>query len=228
MNEPKIIRKPEAREDYETHEVPFDSLPVRAFVQAPLRQAVADWWRPSQYSTQDPDLDVRKRNVLWELMLGIQTEGQAFVNKMPVPSTRVRIQLNLDYPLHHHWKVNREVPLAQLGQIFGMAYNMYQHIYLLEEEALSIGSVAALQQKDQEDIRWWKDHSYETEPKIDESLPECARGLPGSFVWGHDLSDLVFETVLFCPADDIKPFDPDAPIPEKVPFLGTFAFGIGS
>ncbi len=207
MNEPKIIQKPEAREDYETHDVPFDSLPVLAFAQAPLRQAVADWWRPAIHS---PDPDTTEKNVLWKLMLGIQTEGYARVNNMPTSSMLVSVALEIDYPLQHYWTMEAEVPLSELGQIFGLAYDMYLHVY----------------------DRAWKDGD-EKAPRIHEVGGVMTQG---SFVWGHSLDDLVFEEVFFSPAPGIEPFDTNAPMSNSsnivplpsVPFLGTFAFGIGS
>ncbi len=197
MNEPKIIRKPEAREDYETHEVPFDTLPVLAFAQAPLRQAVADWWTPSHTSPETSE-----KTVLWELMVRIQTKGYARVNDMPASSMLVGVALEIDYPLQHYWRMEAQVPLSELGQVFGLTYDMYQHVY----------------------DKTWKDGD-EKAPRIHQ-VGGCMD--PDAFVWGHPLSDLVFESLVFSPASDIEPFSPNAPIPEHVPFLGTFGFTIGS
>ena len=192
MNEPEITL-PFNSDGYEEHDVPFGTLPVLGFSQAPLRQAVADWWR-----THD--------GVLGELMRLIQTKGEARASDRPASLMSVIVQLNLNYPLQNAWSLRTEVLLSELGQVFGLAYDMYRHVYALDDKA-------------------WTNNGFDEAPRLNETMSNRAQG---SFVWGHDLSDLVFEAVLFSPSQDIDPFDPDAEMPEQAPFLGRFAFNIGS
>ena len=70
---------------------------------------------------------------------------------------------------------------------------------------------------------WGKDEA----PRVSE---KCGNRARGKHVWGHDIEDLVFESLYFIPDEKAQPFDKDA---EKAKaqgplFGGTVMFGIGS
>jgi len=90
----------------------------------------------------------------------------------------VRADIILTYPLTNPWKWRVEFPASRLGEIFSLAHDMYLHIYDLDN--------ANWQAKGHQD-------------KVPRGAPKLLNRARGEYVWGHDMSDLVFEGLAFAP-----------------------------
>jgi hypothetical protein len=139
-------------------------------------------------------------------MAMIPTRGEERVHDRGPSIFKVEVEIMIDYPLQQPWMIRETIDRAELGSIFGLAYDLYKHIYSVENQD-------------------WKDKGLDEAPRLMEGMAN--RGI-GDLVWGHDMSDLVFERVLFTPADDIEPFNPEVLYNNPPPFLGRFGFIIGS
>lgn len=183
----------------EVHSVPFGALPIVAFADLGLRRTVAEYWRPDLHDDED------EMSVLGRLLAGVAMRGEAealsLEHQRAWSDVRVKIRVVLDYPLEHTWCVDAEIPANEIGQIFSIAHDMYTTLYELDDE--SHGGPA---------------------PRI---APGMLNRAKGSHVWGHDMTDLVFEAVLFTADPEAIPLDRKASYTQAVP-LGTFRFGIGS
>lgn len=98
----------------------------------------------------------------------------------------VEVEILLTYPLNHPWSARMKLPVDRLGEVFAVAHDMYKHIYDLDAEV-------------------WKAEGHDAVPRVSE---RCTNRAHGRHVWGHDMSDLVFESVLFI-------LNPDWPIDNR-------------
>ena len=230
-------------ESSENHQAPFGgNLPVSVFKDAALRQTVARYWRPSYRDTWPRPHATERRTVLSEMLRGIPELGiEEFLGRKldDLDDFPVEVRIVLTYPFQEYWEMDVRVPADQFGAVFGQAYDMYCHIYALDDED-------------------WGEQGHDKAPQLS---PKCANRAKGKHVWGHDMSDLVFEGLGFSPASDwptevkkemvvmevnsvdemVNPGEPPPPktipVPMAVkkerhadacPFLGTITFHIGS
>jgi hypothetical protein len=128
-----------------------------------------------------------------------------------------------------------KIPANRLGEIFAITHDMYKHIYNLDDQ------------------NWQSEGHQDNAPR---AAPKALNRARGKHVWGHDMSDLVFEFASFhshpeWPNEDrVKrgiswlaagaPPDSESEtesVPERLdkdkhantcPYLGTFTFSIGS
>lgn len=230
--EPKPCRL--SREDFEgeQHDVPFrGGIPVDIVgPDSLMRETLAQFWEPN-YDT-----------VLGEICFNALPQGimARFPERKPMDFP-ISVKVILTYPVTSPWAAEVKIPAYRLGEIFGIANDMYRFIYKAD------------------DIGWAQDGHREA-PRMNQAVLNRARG---KYVWGHDIGDLVFEYVSFVPnpkwptdsykrmqiimADTDDPEElkqigkntPHEPTPgpqrlsleehgETCPFIGTFFFGIGS
>ncbi len=195
------------RLDAEKHATPFgEGVPVCAFADSQLCDVVARYWRPSFYrDVVDAEGNVtgQQESALAILLAGVCTRGEA--QALGVDPKRdeipVIVRVVLSYPLHEHWISEVKIHANEVGRIFEIAFRMYVSLY--ESDAESHGG------------------------KAPRSSVLPGNRVQGSHVWGHDMTDLVFENVYFVPASDTQPVHHQNSY-AKPPLLGTFGFGIGS
>lgn len=173
--------------DAEHHEVPFGGIAVELLADEGLRDTLARFFRPSCRPMHNKG---KKESALWDLFYNMPSEGE-----MPRVSERfradhpdmdVKLRIILDYPLTNHWYSDIKIKASRLGEIFGIAYDMYCHIYQLDD--------TEWQKQGHQDKAPSQGDLKRAEGKDGPFLLNRARG---SYVWGHDMSDLVFESVGF-------------------------------
>lgn len=160
----------------ESHDVPFGSLAVDLLEDSELRNTLARFYEPSWNSEN-----------LREIFYNSWPEGtlkRGYKSESPPPEFSARIIL--DYPLTNPWYADVWISSSRLGEIFGIAYDMYCHIYELD------------------DAEWRKEGHQDKAPSVADLKraegkdgPMLINRAKGAYVWGHDMSDLVFETVEF-------------------------------
>lgn len=243
---PSTITKAQFREleqSAELHDGPFgNNFQLVSLHDDFAREALARFWEPSFYDGRHPPgknplREPGQRSVLRSIFRRVLPHGHIITfgrdREYDFP---VRFRIVISYPLQQIWEATVEVPADRVGEIFALAYDMYAHIYRLDDEA------------------WEVDGHYEA-PR---ASPKLANRAAGKHVWGHDMGDLVIERLLFVPdpnwplrerremviveVNDFSEPPPDPP-PKKVlapaqldpeehrgarPFLGTILFWIGS
>lgn len=173
----------------EIHSVPFKWLRVEAFHEGALiREAAAQYFSPDISNPHDSD--DKDTLMLWEMMSNVLPEGllecyswREDADKYNFP---VRVKILIDYPLTQLWEVEVEIPANRFGEIFSICHDMYRHIY------------------DLDDAEWQSKGHQDAAPRA----PGLMNRAGGEHVWGHDMSDLVFEWMYFTP-------NPDWPIEER-------------
>jgi len=232
----------------ETHSVPFGWMRVDAFKSPVLREAFAQYFQPDyddpRERRRDPEGN-RDTSALWQLMYNVVPQGlfngegasEEYLKKYDFSEVKVRARILLTYPLNDTWEATVELHADRLGDVFCAAYDMYVHIYELDDQ------------------EWRKKGHQDQAPRLGRLVLNRARG---EHVWGHDMSDLVFEWMSFAPAEDwpktqrkniriidvvnasSEGEDPQPKVEEvleplsvekhkgKTPFIGTFTFFIGS
>lgn len=116
---------------------------------------------------------------------------------------RVRLQIFIEYPLQRPWAAIIELDHDRLGEIFGVAHDLYKQVYDLDDAS-------------------WHGSGQENAPRIpnDPDGPAMLNRAEGQHVWGHDMIDLCFEGVSFVPCPDVEESEPI--------MIGSVAFSIGS
>ena len=178
-------------EGAEYHHVPFGSLPVDAFKNdALIREAVALYWQP-EYSVLDGTEG--RDSALYSILYNVFPQGLEYrFSKKPDFSFLIEVRIILTYPLNEYWEATVKIPANRFGEVFAIAHDMYRHVY------------------DLDDAQWQSQGHQDAAPRGGAGLMNRARG---SHVWGHDMSDLVFESIGFLR-------NPDWPtIKRKIPFI---------
>jgi len=171
----------------EYHEVPFGGIAVDLLADQGLRDTLARFFRPSYRPMWSED---KERTALWDMFYNVVPEGE-FPRvgerfRKENPDTDIKLRIILDYPLNTQWYADVTIKASRLGDIFGIAYDMYCHIY------------------DLDNAEWQKQGHQDRAPS--QGSLDRAEGKEGPFlinrasgvhVWGHDMSDLVFESVGF-------------------------------
>lgn len=173
LTQDKIIQIEEAAE---YHKVPFGAMPVDAFSQELIREAAAQYWEPEYYADGDKDSDLKA--ILWNVFpQGLEYRfGERENIDFPV-----EVRIVLTYPLNEYWEATVKIAANRFGEIFAIAHDMYRHIY------------------DLDDSNWQSQGHQDSAPSMS---PKIMNRAQGKHVWGHDMSDLVFETVGFLAPTD--------------------------
>lgn len=227
--EPKIVTvdPSDAPLDFESHDnIPFGWLPVVALGQPEVRKTLAMWYEPDHASqgpanaSSPPELDFDDgkwheidvsagpgpdARELYKLLYAVAPRGFCEVHGKDAPPVPIQVRLVLDYPLQHTWAATITLDARELGIVFAAAHDMYRQIFALDDQA-------------------WRDGGHDTAPR---GAPGLANRAGGKYVWGHDFTDLVFESLLFARAPGVQPFARDR-VYDVPTFIGTIAFGIGS
>ncbi len=206
------------------HDVPFDGMSVNVYHEGALiREAAAQYWQPKY--------DTTLSQILWNVIPQglLQCYGRDSDYNFPV-----EVRILITYPLNEWWEARVKIPANRIGEIFAITYDMYKHIYDLDDQ------------------NWQAEGHQDETPR---AAPKCLNRARGKHVWGHDMSDLVFEGVNFYlnpkwPTEDREVIDKqhlqtliDGQPPEMksapemldkdkhadaCPYLGAFTFFIGS
>jgi len=162
----------------EGHDVPFGNLAIDLLEDRALRETLARFYEPSYRDRYDDD-DRGAPNLL-RLFYQSFPEGLhrrfSEVRLKENPPVKFSVRIILDYPLTNPWYADVCISSARLGEIFGIAYDMYCYIY------------------DLDNADWQKIGHQDSVPRRSEKSLNRAKG---NYVWGHDMSDLVFESVEF-------------------------------
>lgn len=205
--------------------------PVVAFREgSSIREAYAQWWAPELGS----DLDTLLRAIApRSAPEGIDEAfgGEKMRSKWKITKGEgVKVLLVLTYPLCV--KYDREIVLhtKRFGDVFGRAHDLYREIYALDDAG-------------------WKEKGYKRAPIIGKKNLVSGQKVNlmnrqgGTYVWGHDLTDLVFEGLYFEPSAEAKIYlkahrafqkrktHPKGTKPPRFNVkhcIGTVTFGIGS
>jgi hypothetical protein len=222
----------------ESHSVPFGAMRVDAFSKELIREAFAQYFDPD-YS--DPRERFRDENVerestaLFQMLSNVVPQGlwnPEFAAK-DFSEVMVSVRILITYPLAEVWEATVEIPASRFGSVFAITHDMYRHIY------------------DLDDAEWQKQGHQDSAPRL---APKMLNRAKGTHVWGHDMSDLVFEWLAFTPNPEwpkvqrkkmrvlkmgesvpkepefeevLEPLDAEKHKGES-PFLGTVTFFIGS
>ena len=180
-------------EGAEYHHVPFGSLPVDAFKSdALIREAVALYWQP-EYSVLDGTEG--RDSALYSILYNVFPQGLEYrLAKKPDFSFLIAVRIILTYPLNEYWEATVKIPANRFGEVFAIAHDMYRHVY------------------DLDDAEWQSEGHQDNAPRGGAGLMNRARG---KHVWGHDMSDLVFESVGFLKSPSW------AMVKQKKPFITT-------
>ncbi len=224
----------------EYHLVPFGSLSVDAFHEGALiREAVAQYWAPEY--TLGTSGGASRDSALSQIMWNVFPQGllQCHGRSKTDFGFLVEVRIILTYPLHEYWEATVKIPANRIGEVFAIAYDIYKHIYDLDNS------------------EWQSEGHQDAAPRGRAAILNRASG---KYVWGHDMRDLVFESIGFLVNPEwamserhkIKIIDEgeeaekgerfkSEPESEHVlaplsteehgstcPLLGTFVFGIGS
>lgn len=167
----------------ELHSVPFGGLAVNEFYEgAALREVVADYFTPdyADQATKYEDKKVdRDSAALWDLYCKIIPRGSLKrLDREDEYSFPVRLKILITYPLAETWEAEFEIPANRFGEVFSIAHDMYCHIYDLDDKA------------------WQAEGHQDKAPRLG---AESLNRAKGKHVWGHDMSDLVFEGLEFTP-----------------------------
>lgn len=166
-------------DDWEQHGTPFHP-PVVGFRRGSAMRAVYEqFWQPevSVESDSAPGMMSNERSKLW---LALRDIRPAYCRELwPAPDLdggpppKKKAKVIIDYPLHQPMEREVMLDLSRPGEIFGVAFDMYEAAY----DADDAGGGGA-------------------------RIPGMQNRAPGPMVWGHDIDDLVFEHVLWKPEDD--------------------------
>lgn len=205
-----------AQHDFESHAVPF-SPPVEAFSPgSAIRETFALWWtaemstpeaaaRPVEVGSMirvggrhtDP-YDLKELFKILRRKHRVRPEGPRLLwpdDKSEEPPV-MKVNVRITYPLHQPKERDFDIKLSRIGDVFGFAYDLYREVYDTEDAMREKGTPA---------------------PRVGErgGHPKCMNRASGPLVWGHDMGDLIFESLHFAPSD-------------KEGHLGFVEFGIGS
>lgn len=168
--------------------------PVVAFRKgSSIREAFAKWWQPDLYSDLYYLLDAicpRTAPAGIDEAFGGEKMRQKW---KPKPGKTVLVNIRLDYPLREVWERPFKVSTKRIGEVFGLAHDLYRQIYLLD------------------DAEWLKNGHKQAPIVGKKTLPggqkvDLLNRQGGSHVWGHDITDLVFESFCFEPSPKAQEF----------------------
>lgn len=165
-------------ESAEWHAVPFGQMRVDAYKgDALIREAAALYWQPgyNDLRADNRNFQGSRGGALYDMMYNCQPAGLDGNDEYDFSITA---KLILTYPLQETWHTTIQVPANRLGEIFAYAHDMYEHVYELDAAA------------------WQSEGHQDKAPRAGAILLNRASG---EHVWGHDMSDLVFEAVQFIP-----------------------------
>ena len=175
----------------EQHKVPWYP-PVVAFRKgSSIREAFAQWWAPELGSDLDKLLRAITPRTAPE---GIDEAfgGEQMRQKWKVkPGKMVCVKIVLDYPLREPYERALQVSTKRIGDVFGIAHDLYREVYAFDDAD-------------------WKRKGHKRAPIIGKKkLPNgmqvnLMNRQGGSKVWGHDLTDLVFEGLCFEPSPEAR------------------------
>lgn len=154
--------------------------------------------------------DPNKPVSLFELLYMVRTKGESMLwdpsGQPNQPGVPIKVRIVLSYPLHHEWEYIATIPATEFGSVFEIGYQMYKHIYALDDSA-------------------WSKSGHDEVPRV---APHMANRARGEYVWGHDMSDLVFEGLMFKPEPGVEPVVPGTAHEREPQLVGTVRFVIGS
>lgn len=93
----------------------------------------------------------------------------------------IQVRIILVYPVQDFWEASVKVPANRLGEVFAIAHDMYRHIY------------------DLDDAHWRSEGHQDDVPRMSATIMNRAHG---KYIWGHDIGDLVFESITFLPTPE--------------------------
>lgn len=176
------VKRLELREEFEQHSVPFGALAVELLRDHTLTEALRRFYRPEVVDSGN------EYNSLHDMFFKSTPKGEAFrVAGVLDACICVKARIVLDYPLNEAFAADIEFNSDELGCIFEAAYDMYTQIYAID------------------DAQWQKEGWQDKAPSIANLNPEgpkLVNRARGKYVYGHDMSDLFFEGVLFRPVAD--------------------------
>lgn len=176
------VKHLELREEFEQHSVPFGDLAVNVLRDASLVEALRRFYEPEARDSGS------EYTSLYDMFFKSTPKGKVFRVASGFDA-RICIQARivLDYPLSEAFAADIEFNSDELGCIFEVGYEMYCQIYALD------------------DAHWQSEGWQDKVPSIGNLNPEgpnIKNRARGKYVWGHDMSDLFFEQVLFRPVAD--------------------------
>jgi hypothetical protein len=171
-----------SQESQERHQVPFHP-PVVAFRKgSAIRKAFAQWWRPAGGSDLGELLEAISPRASCDGLDDAFVRGYSSGERRwkVTPGREIKVRIVLDYPLSFAAEGVVSVSTKRIGEIFGHAHDMYLGIY----------------KRDDADRRG-KPAPRVGVKKFGKLTAKCMNRAPSSLIWGHDMSDLVFEGVRF-------------------------------
>lgn len=148
---------------------------------SPIREATSQYWKPSYYNQSEWDAEGKKiekpeQSKLWSILAGVLPQGiLTSYHKEDKFDFDVRVRIAICYPLHDVHAVEVTLRPSRFGEVFAITHDLYKEIY------------------DQDDADW----AEKGEDKAPRLTPKMLNRARGSLVWGHDMSDLVFEGMEF-------------------------------
>jgi hypothetical protein len=162
--------------------------PVVAFRKgSSIRETFAQWWEPDLHS----DFYYLLTAICPRTACAGVDEafgGEKMRHKWKSKSGKtVLLDIRLDYPLREAWERPFKVSTKRIGEVFGLAHDLYREIYLLD------------------DVVWLKNGHKQAPIVGKKTLPggqkvNLLNRQGGAHVWGHDIIDLVFESFSFKPS----------------------------
>jgi hypothetical protein len=181
-------------EESEGHHVPFGGMVVNAFHQGALiREASARYYEPSfrdqiQWDAFGERIENPRGTNLWPILMDVVPQGLLGVyHREDEFDFDIRVNMAVGYPLHDIHAIEVSLKASRFGDVFGVAHDLYKGIYDLDDAA-------------------WTDEGEADAPR---AAPKMLNRARGKYVWGHDMSDLVFEAMYFS-------MHPDWPVTERV------------
>jgi len=178
------LRRKRKAERVTRHETPWCPPVVAFYKGSTIRETYAQWWSPHYDSDLSDFLfalcprSSRFNSVPEGYDDAFQHGGGEPMKsawKVKVGRT-VKLSLVLTYPLHTRHERSVTVTTKRFGEVFGAAHDFYADIYRRDNKA------------------WLRQHGKKVAPRAAANLLNRASGL---LVWGHDMSDLVFESLHF-------------------------------
>jgi hypothetical protein len=122
------------------------------------------------------------------------------------PGLPIKVRIVLTYPLHQEWEHIVTISASEFGSVFEIGYQMYKHIYALDDAA-------------------WRSEGQNKAPRCAPHMSNRARG---KYIWGHDMSDLVYEGLMFRPEPGVDAVVPGSTHERGPQLVGTVRFILGS
>jgi hypothetical protein len=224
-----VRKKPVGSTEPEEHSVPWLPLVVAFRAETSIRETFAQWWEPQSCTVLDHLLRGicdRSASAGVDEALGGEKMRHGW---KPRPGKTLRLEILLDYPFREPVKRSVQIGSKRFGEVFGLAHDIYREVYALDDAH-------------------WSQHGHEQAPVVGKrklpggSTVNLLNRQGGAFVWGHDITDLHFESLCFEPSAEAlaylkarraffkkkQPKDAKPPRFNVRHSIGTVSFFIGS